>query len=71
MSEQLDRARELLQSWPAADRYLFLAKINGVPARIIRQTLAQPPFGARVAIATVDTRFHRLRRGLMRHLEEA
>jgi len=71
MSEQLGRVHALLQSWPAADRYLFLANINGVPARVIRQTLAQPPFDTRMAIATVDTRFHRLRRSLMNHMEQA
>jgi hypothetical protein len=71
MSEQLGRGHDLLQSWAAADRYLFLAKINGVPARIIQQTLAQPPFDTRMAIATVDTRFHRLRRCLMDHMEQA
>jgi DNA-directed RNA polymerase specialized sigma24 family protein len=70
-SEQLDRAHKLIQSWTAADRYLFLAKIKGVPARIIRQTLAQPPFDTLLAVATVDTRFHRLRRCLMDDLEQA
>lgn len=71
MSEQLARVHALLQSWPAAERYLFLAKVNGVPARVIQQTLAQPPFDTRMAIATVDTRFHRLRRSLMNHMEQA
>lgn len=70
-SEQLDRAHKLIQSWSPADRYLFLAKIKGVPARIIRQTLAQPPYETLLAIATVDTRFHRLRRCLMDNLEQA
>jgi DNA-directed RNA polymerase specialized sigma24 family protein len=71
ISEQLGRAHDVLESWAAADRYLFLAKINGVPARIIQQTLAQSPFNTRMAIATVDTRFHRLRRCLMSHMEQA
>ena len=55
MSEQLGRVHDLLQSWTAADRYLFLAKINGVPARTIQQTLADSPFETRVALATVNT----------------
>jgi len=71
MSEQLARVHDQLRSWPAADRYLFLAKINGVPARTIQQTLAQPPFDTRMAIATVDTRFHRLRRCLMDRIEQS
>jgi DNA-directed RNA polymerase specialized sigma24 family protein len=69
MSEQLGRVHDLLQSWTAADRYLFLAKINGVPARMIQQTLGAPPFETRVALATVNTRFHRLRRSLVSQLE--
>jgi DNA-directed RNA polymerase specialized sigma24 family protein len=71
MSQQLARVHDLLQSWAAADRYLFLAKINGVPAKTIQQTLAQPPFDTRMATATVDTRFHRLRRCLLNHMEQA
>jgi DNA-directed RNA polymerase specialized sigma24 family protein len=70
VSEQLGRVQDLLQSWAAADRYLFLAKVNGVPARTIQQTLARPPFETRLALATVNTRFHRLRRCLMSHLEQ-
>ena len=70
MSEQLGRAHALLQSWTAADRYLFLAKINGVKARTIQQTLARPPFETRMALPTVNTRFHRLRRCVMNQLEQ-
>jgi len=60
-----DRAEALLQSWPAEDRYLFIAKLNGVSARVIQQTLEQPPFGHFTALATIDTRFHRLRQRLL------
>jgi DNA-directed RNA polymerase specialized sigma24 family protein len=64
-AEQLDRVEALLRSWPAEDRYLFIAKLNGVSARVIRQTLEQPPFGHFTALATIDTRFHRLRQRLL------
>ena len=67
-SERLRRALKLLETWDHADQYLFLAKINGVPAKEIRQGLRQ--FGDVVALATVDTRFHRLRAELVRHIEE-
>ena len=70
-SEQLGRAHKLMQSWALEDRYLFLAKINGVPARIIQRTLNAPPFGTDMALRTADTRFHRLRARLMRHLEDS
>src|SRR6266545_2254214 len=38
-AEQLDRVEARLRSWPAEDRYLFIAKLNGVSARVIQQTL--------------------------------
>jgi len=68
VSEELRRAHDLLQSWSAADRYLFFAKIQGVPARVIQQALARPPFNLTIAVTTVDTRFHRLRRSLIDRL---
>jgi DNA-directed RNA polymerase specialized sigma24 family protein len=69
-AEQLDRVEARLRSWPAEDRYLFIAKLNGVSARVIRQTLEQPPFGHFIALATIDTRFHRLRQRLLDEVAE-
>jgi len=69
-AEQLGRAEKLLLSWPAEDRYLFLAKLNGVSARIIQQTLEKPPFEVFTAVTTVDTRFHRLRKRVIDHIRE-
>lgn len=71
MAEQLDRLERLLLSWPAEDRYLFIAKLHGVSAKIIQETLQQPPFELFTAITTVDTRFHRLRKRLMKHFVES
>ena len=68
-AEQLSRAEKMLLSWPAQDRYLFIAKLNGVSARVIQQTLERPPFEFFNAIATVDTRFHRLRKFLIEHIQ--
>jgi DNA-directed RNA polymerase specialized sigma24 family protein len=62
-AEQLGRAEKLLLSWPAEDRYLFIAKLNGVSARVIQGTLERPPFNCFTALTTVDSRFHRLRGG--------
>ena len=69
-AEQLDRAERLLSSWPAQDRYLFLAKLNGVSARLIQQTLERPPFSSFAALTTIDSRFHRLRQRLVEHIRE-
>jgi DNA-directed RNA polymerase specialized sigma24 family protein len=69
-AEQLGQAEKLLLSWPAEDRYLFIAKLNGVSARTIQQTLARPPFEFFTAVTTVDTRFHRLRKRLIEQIRD-
>jgi len=69
-ADLLERAEKVLLSWPAADRYLFIAKLNGVSAKTIRATLEGPPFESSAAVTTVDTRFHRLRRRLVHELED-
>jgi DNA-directed RNA polymerase specialized sigma24 family protein len=69
--EQLGRAEKLLLGWPPEDRYLFIAKLNGVSARTIQQTLERPPFACFFAVTTVDTRYHRLRKRLIEHFREA
>jgi DNA-directed RNA polymerase specialized sigma24 family protein len=71
IAEQLETIEKALLSWSAEDRYLFLAKLQGVSARTIQETLRRPPFRLFAAIATVDTRFHRLRRRLMAEIEES
>jgi DNA-directed RNA polymerase specialized sigma24 family protein len=68
--QQLGRAEQLLLSWPPEDRYLFIAKLNGVSARVIQQTLGRAPFEFFIALTTIDTRFHRLRQRLIAHLRE-
>ena len=69
-TEQLGRAEKLLLSWPAEDRYLFIAKLNGVSARVIQQTLEKSPFRVSTGVTTIDTRFHRLRKRMMEHIRE-
>ncbi|PYN52789.1 MAG: hypothetical protein DMD94_21135 [Candidatus Rokuibacteriota bacterium] len=69
-AEQLGRAEKLLSSWPAEDRYLFIAKLNGLSARVIQRTLEQPPFNCFTAVTTIDSRFHRLRQRVMEHIRE-
>jgi DNA-directed RNA polymerase specialized sigma24 family protein len=69
-TEQLGRAEKILASWSADDRYLFLAKLNGVSARVIQQTLERPPFNCFAAVTTVDSRFHRLRQRLIEDIGE-
>jgi DNA-directed RNA polymerase specialized sigma24 family protein len=69
-TEQLGRVEKILASWSADDRYLFLAKLNGVSARVIQQTLERPPFNCFAAVTTVDSRFHRLRQRLIEDIRE-
>lgn len=69
-AEQLGRVEKILTSWSAEDRYLFLAKLNGVSARVIQRTLERPPFNCFTAVTTVDSRFHRLRQRLIEHIRE-
>ncbi len=69
-AQDLGRAEKLLLSWSPEDRYLFIAKLNGVSARLIQQTLERPPFECFTAVTTVDTRFHRLRKRLIEHIRE-
>lgn len=69
-AEQLDRAEKLLSSWAAEDRNLFVAKLNGVSARVIQRTLERPPFNCFTAVTTIDSRFHRLRQRLVDQLRE-
>jgi DNA-directed RNA polymerase specialized sigma24 family protein len=68
-SEWLRRAIKILESWSFADQYLFFLKIHRVPSKTIRHALRQ--FRVDIALATVDTRFHRLREKLLRDIEES
>jgi len=71
MNEQINRVLAFIQTWTAADRYLFMAKLHDVPASTIQQTLAQPPYDTRIAVGTVDTRFHRLCKSLAKDLGQS
>jgi len=70
-AEELGRAEKFILSWSPEDRYLFIAKLNGVSARLIQQTLERPPFECFCAVTSVDTRYHRLRKRLIDHMREA
>jgi len=62
IAQALERARDAIMKWPPEDRYLFIAKLEGVSSARIKATLEQPPYRQFVAITTVDTRYLRLRR---------
>jgi DNA-directed RNA polymerase specialized sigma24 family protein len=70
MAQRLEMIERALMSWTAEDRYLFLAKLHGVSAQSIQEALRRPPFKQFTATATIDTRFHRLRKRLMKEIEE-
>jgi DNA-directed RNA polymerase specialized sigma24 family protein len=68
--EQARRVRAFLQSLAPADRYVFLAKLRGVSARVIQRELARPPYNTRMAVGAVDSHFLHIRRRLQEHLEQ-
>jgi DNA-directed RNA polymerase specialized sigma24 family protein len=70
LAELLARTEKLVMTWSPEDRYLFLAKLYGLTARHIQESLRRPPFKMSVALATVDTRFHRLRERLLMEFGE-
>lgn len=61
--------RDFLQSLAPADRYIFLAKLHGVPVKVIQQALARAPYNTRMAVGAVEAHFNRLRQRLKQHLE--
>lgn len=65
-----ENVRRLLSQWPAADRYIFVQKLHGVSSAQIRANLDRSPFRLCLEVATIDTRYWRLRHLLMRELGE-
>jgi hypothetical protein len=65
-SAQLDCARQLIDSWSADDRLIFLMKQENVSASLIKADVARL-FGFFISEAAVDTRVYRLRNELRRH----
>jgi len=70
VTEELNRAERAMVAWSPADRYLLVAKLNGVATKVIQRTLGRPPFGVSTTPSTVDTRFHRLRERLVREMRK-
>ena len=66
----LGQSHGMLSSWPPTDRYIFLAKLQRVPARVIQHALAQPPFSTCKSTSAIDTQFHRLRARLVHRCRE-
>jgi DNA-directed RNA polymerase specialized sigma24 family protein len=57
---ELEKVETLMMSWPLEDRVLFVAKVHGVSATTIQADLERN-FGVHIAVATVDSRFSKLR----------
>jgi RNA polymerase sigma factor (sigma-70 family) len=66
--QRLRRLEEELAGWPPKDRYLLLAKEDGVLAIEIARSL-ESLFGERVSPKTVDSRCSKLRARLAKNLE--
>jgi DNA-directed RNA polymerase specialized sigma24 family protein len=65
----LEAAIGCINGWSAQDRFLFLEKLQGVPATEIKKALEAAPFRTFLAAATIDTRFHRLQSRLRATLD--
>jgi DNA-directed RNA polymerase specialized sigma24 family protein len=66
----LDRVERAIGSWAADDRYIFVQKIHGVSSARIKAELEEPPYGRYIDVATVDSRYSRLRQELRLMLGE-
>jgi DNA-directed RNA polymerase specialized sigma24 family protein len=62
---RVDCLQALLITWSEQDRFIFMMKLNAVPAATIRDELAQY-FGVHVEPETIDVRFVRLRRNALK-----
>lgn len=67
----LEAAIRCIEGWSGHDRFIFLEKLQGVPATEIKSALEAPPFRTFLAPATIDTRFHRLQSRLRATLDSA
>jgi DNA-directed RNA polymerase specialized sigma24 family protein len=67
LQEDVER---VLSEWSDVDRHIFIQKLQGVSAAQIRADLGRPPFRLWLEVATIDTRYWRLRQLLIRKLGE-
>ena len=58
-----------IDEWAPQDRFLFFEKLHGVPSAEIKKALEAEPFRVFLAVATIDTRYHRLQHRLRTSLE--
>jgi len=69
-SQVLKRAQEAMMRWPPEDRYLFVAKLEGVSSSQIQATLERPPYRVFISVTTVDTRYHKLKKVLREEADQ-
>jgi DNA-directed RNA polymerase specialized sigma24 family protein len=65
----MQEVTDIVSSWSPTERFLFVQKSHGVSSERIKQELEHGPYAEFIDVATVDTRYHRLRTRLRSRLE--
>ena len=65
----VQKITEIVSAWSPTERFLFVQKSHGVSSEWIKQQLEHSPYCEFIDVATVDTRYHRLRIRLRSRLE--
>jgi DNA-directed RNA polymerase specialized sigma24 family protein len=65
----VQKVTDIVNAWPPAERFVFVQKSQGVASERIKQELERRPYSEFIDVATVDSRYHRLRSRLKSLLE--
>jgi DNA-directed RNA polymerase specialized sigma24 family protein len=65
----VQKVTDIVSAWSPTEQYLFIQKSHGVPSERIKRELEQHPYSEFIDVATVDTRYHRLRSRLRSRLQ--
>lgn len=65
----MHKVMEIVQSWTPAERFIFLQKWHGVPSERVKADVEREPYREFIEIATIDTRYLRLKARLRSQLE--
>jgi DNA-directed RNA polymerase specialized sigma24 family protein len=65
----MQKVTDIVSAWPPIERFVFVQKSQGVASERIKQELERSPYFEFIDVATVDSRYHRLRSRLKSLLE--
>jgi DNA-directed RNA polymerase specialized sigma24 family protein len=57
----VQQVTSIVNEWSPAERFLFVQRSHGVSSERVKQELEGSPYCVFIDVATVDTRYHRLR----------